>query len=141
MYEELAKQLRERAAWINFPHHGEEYPTEDAKLMMDAADAIEKLQRHYCRHAIHNEHDRGDDSLCDKYKCEVNAFPKWIPVTERLPEDTYPVLVTYLGYFDKLPKSDMVAMWDDGDWYWYYDESKCKVAITHWMPLPQPPRV
>ena len=43
MYEGLVKRLRERAAWINFPHHGEEYPTEDAKLMMDAADAIEEL--------------------------------------------------------------------------------------------------
>lgn len=43
MCSELLKRLRERAAWINFPHHGEDYPTEDAKLMMDAADAIEEL--------------------------------------------------------------------------------------------------
>lgn len=64
MYEELVKRLRERAAWINFPHHGEEYPTEDAMLMMQAADAIEDLSDHYCPHMIRNVHDRGDDSLC-----------------------------------------------------------------------------
>lgn len=43
MYEELIKALRERAAWINFPNHGEEYPVLEAKLMYDAADAIEEL--------------------------------------------------------------------------------------------------
>ena len=52
MYEELVKRLRERAAWINFPHHGEEYPTEDAKLMMDAADAIVELTRREKFHAF-----------------------------------------------------------------------------------------
>ncbi len=64
MYDKLAKRLRERAAWINFPHHGEESPTEDAMLMMQAADAIEELSAHYCPHATRNVHDRGDDSLC-----------------------------------------------------------------------------
>ena len=42
-YSELIERLKTRASWINFPHHGEEYPTEDAKLMYDAADAIENL--------------------------------------------------------------------------------------------------
>lgn len=44
-YDDLVKRLRERAAWINFPHHGEECPTEDAKLIMQAADAIEELSK------------------------------------------------------------------------------------------------
>ena len=52
MYEELVKRLRERAAWINFPHHGEESPTEDAKLMMDAAEAIEELLQKEKFHAF-----------------------------------------------------------------------------------------
>ena len=52
MYDELVKRLRERAAWINFPHHGEEYPTEDAKLMMDSADAIEELLQKEKFHAF-----------------------------------------------------------------------------------------
>lgn len=66
-YSELVKQLRYCASGVE--------PCEDCKridtiacepiLMSEAADAIEELQRQYCRHAIHNEHDRGDDSLCD----------------------------------------------------------------------------
>lgn len=39
-----------------------------------------------CQHYIRNDHDRGDDSLCDKWMCEVKSLPKWIPVTERLPD-------------------------------------------------------
>lgn len=57
-----------------------------AKAIEELRKQIEELELHYCRHAIHNEHDRGDDSLCEKYKCEVTALPRWIPVTERLPE-------------------------------------------------------
>lgn len=52
-YSELVKALRDDNACLSI------------KTAHEAADAIEELQRHYCRHAIHNEHDRGDDSLCD----------------------------------------------------------------------------
>lgn len=62
-YTELVKRLSERSVFM-FPHHGESH-SYDADLMHEAADAIEELQKHYCRHAIHNKHDRGDDSLCD----------------------------------------------------------------------------
>ena len=52
MYENLVKRLRERATWINFPHHGEGCPTEDAMLMMQAADAIEELLQKEKFHAF-----------------------------------------------------------------------------------------
>ena len=42
----------------------------EVNLHSEAADAIEELQQHYCRHAIHNVHDRGDDSLCRVLKTE-----------------------------------------------------------------------
>lgn len=121
-YKDLIKRLRAHNGWaLN-------------DTMDEAADAIEELSMR-----LH-----GDEAAIAGMKREnermiVNA-PRWIPVTDRLPEDTHPVLVTYLGYNDKLPKSDMVAMCDDGDWYWYDDEKKCKVAITHWMQLPEPPK-
>ena len=122
MYDKLVKRLREPCQY------------ENCVLCQDAADAIEELQQTA-------EHYKGCSDDWYKEACDYKAMlPRWIPVTERLPEERHPVLVTYLGYNDKLPKSDMVAMCDDGDWYWYYDESKCKVAITHWMPLPEPPK-
>ena len=37
----------------------------------EAADAIEELQAAKCPHFIRNIHDRGDDSLCEKWRCEV----------------------------------------------------------------------
>lgn len=112
-----------------------DYTPCETRMVLAAADAIEELSM-----KLH-----GDEAAIAGMKREiermvVNGTPRWIPVTERLPEDAYPVLVTYLGYNDKLPRSDMVAMYEEGDWYWYDDESKCKVIVTHWMPLPEPPK-
>lgn len=55
---------------------------------------------------------------------------EWIPVSERLPEDSADVLVCY--------KNGLVTTnaWLDAHW-WFKDE---KNPITHWMPLPQPPK-
>lgn len=33
-----------------------------------------------CPHYIRNVHDRGDDSLCNKFECEVAALPKSGPM-------------------------------------------------------------
>lgn len=123
-YVELAKELRESAA--------------NKRLMIYAADAIEQLQKSICPHYIRNVHDRGDDSLCDKYKCEVNALPKWIPVSERVPfaesgDVSEKVLVT--------DGQDMaIAEWFNFDMcepFWSYTGMG---DITHWMPLPEPPK-
>ena len=71
---------------------------------------------------------------------------EWISVTERLPGYDVPVLVTYLGYVDKKPYSDAVAKWSletsrySEGWVWTLDEGEVEVKITHWMPLPEPPK-
>ena len=69
---------------------------------------------------------------------------KWIPVTERLPEEKTPVQVTYLGYHDKKPHTDLLACLYCGYWF-YWDGApcsynKCRVEVTHWMPLPPAPK-
>ena len=73
---------------------------------------------------------------------------QWIPVSERLPKIYQPVLVKYLSYNDGSadPAYVAVAVLLDGNaWTWWEgalgdcdDEVKC--TITHWMPLPQPPK-
>ena len=71
---------------------------------------------------------------------------EWISVKKKLPEPDVPVLVTYIGYTDKKPYSDGVAKWSlelngyNGGWVWTLDESEVTVEITHWLPIPKPPK-
>ena len=58
----------------------------------------------------------------------------WIPVTERLPEDTRDVLV-WCGITEKGCYSPSQHMWG------VYDDGYSPIPVTHWMPLPQPPEV
>ena len=70
----------------------------------------------------------------------------WIPVSERLPTDGTPVLITYVGFNDGKFHSDGVATWSieengyNGGWLWEIDGSEATVEITHWKPLPEPPK-
>ena len=94
-----------------------------------------------CPHYIRNVHDRGDDSLCDKYKCEVNALPKWIPVTERLP--LYEVLGDMYLCYHVSGRNGQLS-WIQIDW-WNGEKFRFKKVgnhdhVTHWMPLPEPPK-
>ena len=58
----------------------------------------------------------------------ADATPKWIPVTERLPEKegTYIVHGNLGGVFG-LFYDDMLS-------------GSFKQMVTHWMPLPEPPK-
>lgn len=96
-YTELVKKLRNRRVCVQ---SGGSLDV-DFPLMREAADAIDDLQasvRGYemntdmafvkedgrtvirfipkvqCPHYRPNHHDRGDDSLCEKYRCEVKAL-------------------------------------------------------------------
>ena len=68
-------------------------------------------------------------------------MPRWIPVTERLPKDRSDVLVVaywherwgvYMGWCapERAEWSVHIGIGDRND-----------VAVTHWMPLPEPPEV
>lgn len=149
MYEKLVTGIRENAC-----HFGacgmcpKLHKVCIDRLALQAADAIEDLQKQLqksevdninltgwlaeehakqCPHYIRNVHDRGDDSLCDKWMCEVKSLQKWIPVTERLPEKHEWVLVK--SKFVKM-RTDFIN--NDGHWY-------TTPGVTHWMPLPEPP--
>ena len=58
--------------------------------------------------------------------------PRWIPVTERLPEHGW-----YLAYgpsikMEVLHFHSVEEVWSSERYY--------NIEVTHWMPLPQPPK-
>ena len=74
-----------------------------------------------------------------------NALNKWIPVTERLPEDEGKVLACY--GFDSKHDGNLGMMFVGTLTYFCFDNnphwqhSSCSLVVTHWMPLPEPPEV
>lgn len=71
----------------------------------------------------------------DGYQAGVEAAqPKWISVEDRLPEEGETVLCYYesdlMGVCTRLHE-----IWEDSYGYWESDD-----AITHWMPMPEPPK-
>ena len=61
--------------------------------------------------------------------CELAMVPKWIPLTEKLPEQGQEVIV-YDGGVQK-PKVFAYQFWNKEYDSWAH--------VTHWMPLPQAP--
>ena len=64
----------------------------------------------------------------------VNPEPRWIPVTERLPEEMTPVLTwSCPGNFMQ------TARWDGSEWKNTWNLALLRY-VTHWMPLPERPK-
>ena len=76
----------------------DEYDTGYAKLIYDAADAIEELEK---------------------------SIPRWIPVTERLPEESWERVLAYT---------------DDGTVMTLPAIKLRNGYVRYWMPLPEPPK-
>ena len=109
MYDELIKSLRE--------DHGKQYFARD----MEAADAIEELQAQLM---FSN----------DAAKAIAEKVPRWIPVTERLPEPNTRV-IGFMAW-----KAMTAIEYQNGKWYSIdHLEPLPDEAVTHWMPLPEPP--
>lgn len=130
MYDELVKRLREYA---------KEHCPLDRKSGIcgcidarEAADAIEELDREY--ESVAKSLDEAVERVRKLRK------PRWIPVTERLPENGDWVLgigpkkgyhvCEYIG-ITHFPYS--------GDIPWFSAKGR-SLNITHWMPLPEPPK-
>ena len=91
------------------------------ELMFDAADTIEELQGQI------------DGWVEPERKALIKSLPRWIPVTERLPEKNVMVLCACrAGIY-------CVMKWDGVDWYENPTHVYMSGFVTHWMPLPAPP--
>lgn len=122
-YADAAAKLRERAKTVSNSYDVDPYNAEQtAMLMDDAADTIEEL---------------------------LAKVPHWISVEERLPARTNPMhardtflvrlesghIMTLSYEYDNSDRCapGMVPLFDEG---W----EKTVVPVTHWMPLPAPPK-
>ena len=112
----------------------------------------------------HREHYDGLDEVNEACRMGMEALERtrWIPCSERLPEEIVPVNVVWVNHFPHpyynkfkdVPQSG-VALYLDDNWYWY--SSICEdmlaeygdnepdlvdewIEITHWMPLPELPK-
>ena len=132
MYDELVKRLRERSVFL-FPHHGESR-SYDADLMHEAADAIESLN------SIVENNAKAHNTV---YENLARRIPLWISVTERLPENQGPFLARY-GFGDVSKETGqffygvLYYFYADADPHWQHESAG--IEVTHWMPLPEPPK-
>lgn len=73
-------------------------------------------------------------ALLDELEAAQNA-QRWIPVTERLPENERTVLISWGAVGFKAVQAGAYYP-DSGAWSMYGHT----VNVTHWMPLPEPPK-
>lgn len=60
-------------------------------------------------------------------------IPKWIPVSDELPEQ-YRVVIGWTKF------KEMGEVEHDGKGFVWADEEIVPAFVTHWMPLPEPPK-
>ena len=112
MYESLIAALRNVS----------EYDSGYAKLMYDAADAIDELTRE-------------NESLAKSVNEASEILRRrWIPVTERLPYES--VFVHGKGGELVVAQYSHKHKWWEDDEGYYCDTN----YVTHWMPLPELPK-
>lgn len=136
-HDELVKRLREVADEVDNDYDVDPYNAEQRCLaILQAADAIEELSR-----------SKEDCDACGaKTQIVIESLqkkiPRWIPVTERLPEKTNHYLVRIECKCD----GELMSKWTQVAWFcekFYWEHSHgaefFEETVTQWMPLPSAP--
>ena len=74
----------------------------------------------------------------------ADVRPRWIPVSERLPEKAG----HYIVFVELKRNGQKLSAWTQVTWFFFgdfilecaEDEKSFVAAVTHWMPLPEPPK-
>lgn len=129
-------------------------PWRKEHLLLDAADAIEKLQKDLERTKEYETFwEKEATEALKKFQVAVASKPQWIPVTERLPDEDGRYLVSYplfnvkawmrVAYFSTdLHHMDRYAFpgkRNKRPGFYYSDSEYGDIElddVTHWMPLP-----
>ena len=85
-----------------------------------------------CKECIHNEMCYATHTDESPACCDYKPVQRWIPVTERVPEENVRVLVHISG------KRSYTTL--DTDRLQYRNWVRWGNEVTHWMPLPEPPK-
>lgn len=85
-----------------------------------------------------NIHDATETAYKNGYEAGKKDATKWIPVTERLPEDDD--LVLCIGARGGMFLGRKPSLFSDGTCYFAVPNARCCRYCTHWMPLPEPPK-
>ena len=142
MYDELIKRLRYSEHEISCSLCDRDCCYPDGKvhgkcIIIEAADAIEELKNNVEQYKLYLQ-----DAIKDLQSAH-KELPRWIPVTERLPED---------GIFVLVCNDDghmMIAKHETETYEWYYKytnydfdiwDNEEQGPVCYWMPLPEPPK-
>lgn len=79
-----------------------------------------------------------DEDIADHLIANGATIQKWIPVTERLPKEDEDVIA--FCYYHESWQAQVCHLSSNYKEQWYTSVAGQWVKVTHWMPLPTPPK-
>lgn len=89
----------------------------------------------------HREHYESIDPVIEACRMGMEALERtrWIPCSERLPEERGCYLVAVKHWYDGKSVT-REAFWNGADWLSCEKRMEITPRVTHWQPLPKPPK-